>query len=127
MALDSRRLGDAMLDVWNMFPADKKTVNKLGDRIYDLVQTIKMTQESDPNGDLGRERARQTAKAILDEIFNTAGNTTRYRFRNLAQAIINEFRLEAEIKPLDVTVPVGGSPPHTHTPTQTVKGKAKIL
>jgi len=127
MTLDIQRMGDRMLVYWNKAGiVDEVSVNRLGDAIYDGMMSIVMDQQSDPDGSLGRQRARETARAILEELMNTAGDCAERRFRLLARAIIDEIWQYAEILPLTVTNTPADGPGHTHAPAVTVQVTGKI-
>jgi hypothetical protein len=75
----------------------------LGDAMYDAVMAVDVNQDTEANGEAGRERFRAIAGAIIDHI---AANAT-------IAALLTDGGTPA------------GTPPHTHIPS-TIEGTGKI-
>jgi hypothetical protein len=126
MALSFDRLGRTFIELWNKVPVDQASVDRLGDAMYDGMMAIVIDQTSNPNGDLGRLRARETARAILEEMMNVTGECASKRAQLMAMAIVHEIKLYAEIQPLTVSNTPADGAAHTHAPALTVQAAGKI-
>lgn len=126
MAMNADNLGRRMAIYWSRIPPDEDTVNRLGDVMYDGIMKVMVDQHSNPDGTLGRQRARETARAMLTEFFNRSGETTLKRFTALAAAIILEIQAFADVLPLTVANTPADGPAHTHAPAITYSEQGRI-
>jgi hypothetical protein len=125
MAMSASTLGAAMHAAWNGETPDAATYNKLGDTMYDHMLKIKVDQDSEPDGRAGRQRFRQLAKAILEDLYNASGSVSEARWVAVAGAVIGHISSNATIAPLSTTSTPAGTGPHEHNPI-TVSSDGKI-
>jgi hypothetical protein len=125
MTMNKDTLGQAMHAAWNAQSVDQNSVNQLGDQMYDAMLAIAVEQNSDSNGNLGRERFREMARAILEDIFNATGTVALSRFKAVAEAIINHISANATIAPLSTLEVPNDGPAHIHS-TTTLQSTGKI-